>query len=271
MIKSVIRRALFYYFVALSLLRRVGGARGWRVAACRWRRWRNRSGGRNSPCWAPAHRGSSFDNPAIENNTFPGARARSGCWGRRGRRTLERSSVPVPPPSQTNPSPPNGSAVEGRVQNKPGLPRVSAQDERIIAAIKEGNSKTRSGWRLCPTGRPSLDNPVRRLTIFARMKIFSKRNSGPFRPLVPAAPSESSAGKETSDPRSVQSKPDVSDMSEESQRLAREIVRDTDKLGKVGNPGNGNAKSQAQQEFVGRFQQRHQCSAPADEYHGRNT
>jgi hypothetical protein len=44
------------------------------------------------------------------------------------------------------------------------------------------------------------------------------------------------AFKEAADPRSIQGKPDVSHMSEESQRVAREIIQATDKLGKVGNP-----------------------------------
>ncbi len=134
-----------------------------------------------------------------------------------------------------------------QVQNKPGLPRVSAQDERIIAAIKEGNEKL--GRRNPPNGQtkpgqpsPPANDIRANENIQQRNRVLSTSGSG--------GTQRSSAGKETSDPRSVQSKPDVSHMSEESQRLAREIVRDTDKLGKVGNPGNGNAKSQAQQDSL---------------------
>jgi hypothetical protein len=39
-------------------------------------------------------------------------------------------------------------------------------------------------------------------------------------------------------------------MSEEAQSLAREIIRATDKLGKVGNPGSGDGRSQAQQDSL---------------------
>jgi hypothetical protein len=35
----------------------------------------------------------------------------------------------------------------------------------------------------------------------------------------------------------AQGKPDVVRMSEQNQRLFREIIRDTEKMGKVGNPG----------------------------------
>ena len=39
-------------------------------------------------------------------------------------------------------------------------------------------------------------------------------------------------------------------MSEQSQRLAREVIRDTERLGKVGNPGSGDGRSQAQQDTL---------------------
>jgi hypothetical protein len=43
---------------------------------------------------------------------------------------------------------------------------------------------------------------------------------------------------------------DVNHMGEETQRLAREIIRETDKLGKVANPRSGNGRPQAQQDSL---------------------
>jgi hypothetical protein len=44
----------------------------------------------------------------------------------------------------------------------------------------------------------------------------------------------------------AQGKPDVARMSEEDQRLAREIIGETEKLGKIGNPGGSGARAQPQ-------------------------
>jgi hypothetical protein len=196
-----------------------------------------------------AHGGSSFGNPAVENNTFPGVRARSGCVGAVAGVPSTGAPWPMAPPSKTNPSPTNGLAVEGTVQSNPDLPRLTQQDERIIAAIKQANEKLGAVGN--PTnGRTKNRQPSRPANVIGTNEGIQRRNSGPLRPLAPPALSDSSAIKETTDPRSVQGKPDVSHMSEEAQRLAREIIRVTDKLGKVGNPGSGDGRSQAQQDSL---------------------
>lgn len=85
-----------------------------------------------------AHPGSSFDNPA---NISPGARARSGCLGAVAGVPSSGAPWPVAPPSRTDPSPTNEPAIEGAVQSNPKLPRLSQQDQRIIAAIKQANDR----------------------------------------------------------------------------------------------------------------------------------
>jgi hypothetical protein len=185
-----------------------------------------------------AHRGSSFGNPALENNTFPGVRARSGCLGAVAGVPNAGGPWPEAPPSNTNPSPRNGSAVEGIVQSNSDLPRLSPQDQQIIAAIKLGNEKLEAIGN--PTnGRSKNRPPSRPANVIGTNNGIQKRNGGPFPPLAPPELGDSSAAKETTDPRSFEGKPDVNHMSEESQRLAREIIRATDKLGKVGNAGRG--------------------------------
>ena len=191
------------------------------------------AGGGGHPSGA-AHRGSSFGNPGIENNTFPGGRARSPCIGAVA--GVPTSGAPWPiAPATTNPSPTNGFAVDGTVQSNPDLPRLTQQDERTLAAIKQANEKL--GEVGNPTNGRTDRQPSRPASVVGTNDGIQKRNSGPSRPLAPLALGDSSAVKETTDPRSIKGKPDVNHLSEESQRLAREIIQATDKLGKVGNPG----------------------------------
>jgi hypothetical protein len=193
-----------------------------------------------------AHRGSSFDNPA---NISPGARARSGCLGAVAGVPSSGAPWPVAPRPRTGPSATNEPAIEGATQSNPNLPRLSQQDQRIIAAIKQAND--RLGKVGNPThGQTKNTQPGRTADVTGLRERVQRSDSGSFRPLIPPAQREPSEGEETTKRPSVQSKPDVSHMSEQSQRLAREVIRDTERLGKVGNPGSGDGRSQAQQDAL---------------------
>jgi hypothetical protein len=187
------------------------------------------------------HGGSSFGKPAVVT-------ARPGCLGAVAGVPFAGAPWPTPSPSKTNPSPTNGLAVEGTVQSN--LPRLTPQDQRILAAIKQANEKLGTSVMGTTDGQVKNRQPSRPANVTSTNEGIQRRNNGPFRPLIPLAQSDSSAVKKTTDPRSVQGQPDVSHMSEESQRLAREIIRETDKLGKVGNSGSGDGRSQAQQESL---------------------
>jgi hypothetical protein len=181
-----------------------------------------------------AHRGSSFGNPGIENNIFPGARARSPCVGAVA--GVPTSGAPWPiAPATTSPSPTNGLAVDRTVQTQPDLPHLTQQDERILGEIKQANEKL-GEVGTPPKGRTDRQ-PNRPANVVGMNDGIQRRDGGRSRPMAPLALGDSSAAKEITDPRSLQGKPDVNRMSEESQRLAREIIQSTDKLGKVGNPG----------------------------------
>jgi hypothetical protein len=181
------------------------------------------------------HGGPSFGKPALENSAFRVLRARSPCAGAVAVIPTTGGPLPEAPPTKTNPSSMNGSAVEATVQSAPELPRLSQQDGRIIAAIKLANE------RLGEVGNPPpgrIDRqPSRPASVTGTNDGIQRRDSGRSRALGPLALGDSSVAKETPDPRSIQGKPDVNHMSEESQRLAREIIRETDKMGRVGNPG----------------------------------
>jgi hypothetical protein len=156
---------------------------------------------------------------------------------------IPTTGAPLPnaPPSNINPSLTNGLAAGGTAQSNPDVPRLTQQDEGIIAAIKLANEK------LGEVGNPPHGRIDRQLSRPAsvtgtndgiqRNDAIQRRDSGRSRALGPLALGDSSTVKETPDPRSIQGKPDVNHMSEESQRLAREIIRETDKMGRVGNPG----------------------------------
>jgi hypothetical protein len=180
-----------------------------------------------------AHRGSSFGNPALENNAFPDARRRSPCVGAVA--GVPTSGAPWPiAPATTNPSPMNGLAVDGTSQRNPDLPRLTQQDQGILAAIKQANEKL--GEVGNPANRRTDRQPSRPANVVGTNDGIQRRDNGRSRPLGPLALGDPLALKETADPRSIQGKPDVNHMSEESQRLAREVIQATDKLGKVGNP-----------------------------------
>jgi hypothetical protein len=189
------------------------------------------------------HGGSSFGKPAVVT-------ARPGCLGAVAGVPFAGAPWPTASPSKTNPSPTNGLAVEGTVQSNPDLPRLTPQDQRILAAIKQANEKLGTSVMGTTNGQTKNRQPSRPANVIGTNEGIQRRNNGPFRPLIPLAQSDSSVVKETTDPRSVQGQPDVSHMSEESQRLAREIIRETDKLGKVANPGSGDARSQSQQDSL---------------------
>jgi hypothetical protein len=186
---------------------------------------------------AAAHRGSSF-----ENNPIPGVTTRPGCLGAVAGVPSAGAPWPMAPPSKTNPSPTNGSAVEGAAQSNPELPRMTQQDERTIEEIKQANEKL--GTVGNPTnGQTKNRQPGQRAKVVDPRKGIERETTGSFQPLFERPPGDASAVKEMTDLGSVQDKPDVSRMSEQSQSLAREIIRETDKLGKVGNPGSGNGRS----------------------------
>ena len=146
------------------------------------------------------------------------------------------SGAPWPiAPATTNPSPTNGLAVDGTVQSNQDLPRLTQQDKRILAAIKQANEKLGEVGNP-PNGRTDRQ-PSGPANVIGMNDGVQRRDGARSRPLAPLALGDSSAVKETTDPRSIKGKPDVNHMSEESQRLAREIIQTTDKLGKVGNPG----------------------------------
>ena len=134
------------------------------------------------------------------------------------------------------------------MQNNPDLPRLPQQDEGIIAAIKLANEKLGEVGNP-PQGRIDRQ-PSRPASVTGTNDGIQRRDSGRSRALGPLALGDSSAVKETLDPRSIQGKSDANHMSEETQRLAREIIRETDKLGKVANPGSGNGRPQAQQDSL---------------------
>jgi hypothetical protein len=191
---------------------------------------------------------NSFGKPAVENSTVRGLRARSPCIGAVAVIPTTGGALPNAPQSSINPSPANGLAAGGTVQSNPDLPRLTQQDEGIIAAIKLANEKLGEVGNP-PQGRIDRQ-PSRPASVTGTNDGIQRRDSGRSRALGPLALGDSSSVKETPDPRSIQGKPDANHMSEDTQRLAREIIRETDKLGKVANPGSGNGRPQAQQDSL---------------------
>jgi hypothetical protein len=192
---------------------------------------------------------NSFGKPAVENSTVRGLRARSPCIGAVAVIPTTGGALPNAPQSSINPSPANGLAAGGTVQSNPDLPRLTPQDQGILAEIKLANEKLGEVGNP-PRGRIDRQ-PGRPTSVIGtndgirRNDGIQRRDSGRSREMGPVALGDSSAVKETPDPRSIPGKPDVNHMSEESQRLAREIIRETDKMGRIGNPG-GLAKTQPQ-------------------------
>jgi hypothetical protein len=179
-----------------------------------------------------AHRGSSLGNPG-QNNAFPDARRRPPCVGAVA--GVPTSGAPWPiAPATTSPSLTNGLAVDGTAQSKADLRHLTQQDQGILTAIKQANEKL--GEVGNPANRRADRQPSRPANVVGMNDGIQRRDNSRSRPLGLLALGDPLALKETADPRSIQGKPDVNHMSEESQRLAREVIQATDKLGKVGNP-----------------------------------
>jgi hypothetical protein len=86
---------------------------------------------------------NSFGKPAVENSTVRGLRARSPCIGAVAVIPTTGGALPNAPQSSINPSPANGLAAGGTVQSNPDLPRLTPQDQGILAEIKLANEKLR--------------------------------------------------------------------------------------------------------------------------------
>jgi hypothetical protein len=204
MIKSLIPASVVLLCSAFAFAAGGGAGGGGAVGAA--------SGGHLS---GAAHRGSSFGNPGLENNAFPDARRPSPCPGAVA--GVPTSGAPWPiAPATTTPSLTNGLTVEGTAQSNPDLPRLTQQDQGILAAIKQTNEK------LGEVGNPADRRADRQLSrpanVVGTNDGIQRRDNGRSRPLGPLALSDPLALKERPDPRSIQGKPDVNHMSEESQR-----------------------------------------------------
>jgi hypothetical protein len=150
-------------------------------------------------------------------------------------------------PSQLSPSPTNGSAVKGTLQSTPDVPRLTHEDQRLLSDVKQANDKL--GRVGNPSGTTVSDKQPGQIA--GASKSTQSQDDRPIRALPPP-PRDSSEVKESTDRGSAQAKSDVSRMSEQDQRLAREIIRDTEKLGAIGNPGGSVRRSRpAQGEQVG--------------------
>jgi hypothetical protein len=179
-----------------------------------------------------AHEGSSFGKPAVGNNPFPGVTARPGCVGGMAGATSTGAPSPMALPSQLTPSPTNGSAVKGQLRSTPDVPRLTQQDQRLIGEIKQANEKLGQVGNSSST--PSGDKQLGQHTAGIRGDLQRQESESP-QPLPPPQ-TDLSAAKESTDRGLVQAKPDVSRMGEQDQRLARDIIRETEKLGQIGNP-----------------------------------
>jgi hypothetical protein len=182
-----------------------------------------------------AHGGSSFGKPAVGNNPFPGVTARPGCLGGTTGASSTGAPSPMALPSQISPSPTNGSAVRGTLQSTPDVPRLTREDQQIIGQIKQAND------RLGQVGNPRSDHQPGSPSASSGGAIQPPEPI-PSRPMPPPSQANPSAAKSSTDRGMAQGKPDVARMSEEDQRLAREIIGETEKLGKIGNPGGSGAK-----------------------------
>jgi hypothetical protein len=95
-----------------------------------------------------------------------------------------------------------------------------------MAEMKRGND------RLGDVGKPNGASSTNQRAGQAGSVVGAGENLQ-HRPPLPAQTATSAA---TTDRGAAQGKPDVVRMSEHNQRLFREIIRDTEKMGKVGNP-----------------------------------
>jgi hypothetical protein len=187
--------------------------------------------------------GSSFGKPGVGNNPFPGATPRPGCVGGIAGATSTGSPAPNAPPSLTGPSSTNGSAVKGPLQSAPDLPRLTEQDQRLLLEIKRADNK------LGEVGNPKVGDNSKRASGEPGTAGASEdpETSPPRRPSTKqteAPPVEAKTAR-----ASLQGKSDVSRLRERDQQLAREIKRDADKLGEVGNPRSNSTGPQVQGDF----------------------
>jgi hypothetical protein len=174
-----------------------------------------------------AHAGSSFGKPAVGNNPFPGVTARPGCVGGITGATSTGAPSPTALPSQLSPSPTNGSAVKGPLQSTPDVARLTKQDQRLLGDIKQAND--RLGQVGNSSGTPNGGQQPGQVV----GSTDGLQGTGSSRP---PPPPQTSVAKESTDRGLAQGKPDMAHMSEQDQRLVREIFRATEKLGTVGNP-----------------------------------
>ena len=187
--------------------------------------------------------GSSFGKPAVGNNPFPGVTARPGCVGGIVGATSTGAPSPMALPSQLSPSPTNGSAVKGPLQSTTDVRRLTGEDHRLLGEIKQANDRLGQVGKQ-PSGT-SADGHQRSQS--AGAAVTDTGASRPSPSPLPPPPTDSSAVKSSTDRGLAQGKPDVARMSEQDQRLAREIIRDTEKMGRIGNPTGRVGTSQPQQ------------------------
>jgi hypothetical protein len=185
--------------------------------------------------------GSSFGKPGVGTNPFPGATPRPGCVGGIAGATSTGSPAPNAPPSLTGPSSTNGSAVKGPLQSTPDLPRLNEQDQRLLHEIKRADD------RLGEVGNPKIgDKRAPGEPGMAGTSQDPRRETSLPRQSSTPPPTQAPPVEASTDRASLQGKSDVSGLRERDQQLAREIKRETDKLGEVGNPGNHSTGSQVQ-------------------------
>jgi hypothetical protein len=189
-----------------------------------------------------ASQGSSFGKPGVGNLPLPGVTARPGCIGGMAGATSTGAPAPDALPSLTSPSPTNGSAVKGPLQSTPNLPRLTEQDQRLLREIK------RTDDRLGEVGHPKISDSSKRASGEPNMAGASEDPRRPTTLPRPSTPSqtESQPLEASTDKASLQGKSDVSTLRERDQQLAREIIRNTDKLGEVVNQRSNSTAPQVQ-------------------------
>ena len=166
--------------------------------------------------------------------------ARPGCVGGIVGATSTGAPSPMALPSQLTPSPTNGSAVKGPLQSTTNVPHLTQQDHRLLGEIKQAND--RIGHVANPSSAPAEGSQPRQSAGAVGSDISATRLSPP-----PPPQTDTAAFKSSTDRGLAQGKPAVARMSEQDQRLAREIIRDTERMGRIGNPTGRVGTSQPQQ------------------------
>jgi hypothetical protein len=179
-----------------------------------------------------AAQGSSFGKAGVGNNPLPGATPRPGCVGGITGVTSTGSPAPNAPPSLISPSSANGTAVKGPLQSTPDLPRLTQKDLRLLQEIKEADD------RLGQVGNPKIGG--KRVSgefgVAGTSQDLRRESSVPRRSPMPS-PTQALPVEASNERASLQGKSDVARLRERDQQLTREVKRETDKLGEVGNPG----------------------------------